>query len=127
MGGWPRDFRASRAEVNRASSGCPFFSFLSQCLPFDVAISLSMHTESRTVLRRFLHYWFLRETVRRALKIACIVGPVLTVINQHDVLLRGEFSLRLALKILLTFAVPYSVSSFSSARAYMERENTSPR
>lgn len=78
-------------------------------------------------LRRFIHYWFLRETVRRALKVAFIVGPVLTVINQHDVLFRGELSLHLVLKILLTFVVPYSVSSFSSARAYMEREIASPR
>ncbi len=78
-------------------------------------------------LRRFVHYWFLRETVRRAVKIACIVGPVLTTINQYDVILRGEFSLRLFLKILLTFAVPYSVSSFSSARAYMDRESVLSR
>lgn len=76
-------------------------------------------------MRRFLYYWFLRETVRRAVTIACVVGPVLTVINQYDVLLRGEFSLHLFSKILLTFAVPYSVSSFSSARAYMDREAAS--
>lgn len=74
-------------------------------------------------LRRFVHYWFLRATVLRATKVACVVGPILTMINQYDVLLHGEFSLRLFLKILLTFAVPYSVSSFSSARAYMERES----
>lgn len=73
-------------------------------------------------LRRFLHYWFLRETVRRALKVASIVGCILTLINQHDVLWRGEFSLHLLLKILLTFTVPYSVSSFSSARAHMDRD-----
>jgi hypothetical protein len=76
-------------------------------------------------LRRFVHYWFLRATVLRATKVACVVGPILTMINQYDLLLRGDFSLRLFLKILLTFAVPYSVSSFSSARAYMERESSS--
>ncbi len=73
-------------------------------------------------MRRFFHYWFLRETVHRALKVACVVGPILTTINQHDVILRGEWSFHLFSKILLTFAVPYSVSSFSSARAYMDRE-----
>ena len=76
-------------------------------------------------LRRFAHYWFLRATVLRAIKVACVVGLILTAINQYDVLLRGEFSLHLFMKILLTFAVPYSVSSFSSARAYMERESSS--
>ena len=44
------------------------------------------------------------------------------VINQHDVLLSLDFSLRLIAKIGLTFLVPYSVSSFSSARAYMDNE-----
>lgn len=66
--------------------------------------------------------WFRRETVRRALTVAGIVGPILTVINQYDVLLRLEFSLRFWMKVLLTFLVPYCVSSFSSARAYMEQD-----
>jgi hypothetical protein len=83
--------------------------------------------KSGATVRRFFHYWFLRETVRRALKVACVVGPILTVINQYDVLMRGEFSLHLLFKIFLTFAVPYSVSSFSSASAYLEREKASLR
>jgi hypothetical protein len=41
------------------------------------------------------------------------------VINQYDAILDGHLSL---LKVVLTFFVPYSVSSFSSARAYMEKE-----
>jgi len=74
--------------------------------------------------RRFLHHWFRRETVSRALKVAGIVGPILTVINQYDLLLNLEFSPRLCFKIVLTFLVPYSVSSYSSARAYMDKERT---
>jgi len=73
-------------------------------------------------LRRFVYHWFRRETVVRAVRVAAIVGPVLTVINQYDVLLSLDFSLRLMAKIGLTFLVPYSVSSFSSARAYMDNE-----
>ena len=77
----------------------------------------------RTVsLRRFVYHWFRRETVVRAVKVAAIVGPILTVINQYDVLLSLDLSLRLLSKIGLTFLVPYSVSSFSSARAYMDNE-----
>jgi hypothetical protein len=70
--------------------------------------------------RTFLHYWFRRDTVLRAVKVAAVVGPILTVINQGDVLLNGPYSLRLFCKIGLTFLVPYGVSSFSSARAHME-------
>jgi hypothetical protein len=33
-----------------------------------------------------------------------------------------DFSFRLFAKIALTFFVPYSVSSFSSAQAYMDKE-----
>jgi hypothetical protein len=72
--------------------------------------------------RRFFYHWFRRETVVRAVKVACIVGPTLTLINQYDVLLTMDFSFRLFAKIALTFFVPYSVSSFSSAQAYMDKE-----
>ena len=72
--------------------------------------------------RRFLYHWFRRETVSRALKVAGIVGPILTVINQYDLLLNLDFSPRLGFKTVLTFLVPYSVSSYSSARAYMDKE-----
>ena len=74
--------------------------------------------------RRFLYHWFRRETVGRALKVACTVGPILTVINQYDLLLNLEFSAQLGFKIVLTFLVPYSVSSYSSARAYMDKERS---
>ncbi len=73
-------------------------------------------------LRRFIYHLFRHETVLRAIKVAAIVGPILTVINQYDVLLGLDLSPRLLAKIGLTFLVPYSVSSFSSARAYMENE-----
>jgi hypothetical protein len=86
-----------------------------------------MSVGASSSLRRFVHYWFLRETVVRALKVASVVAPILTIINQYDTLLRGDFSLHLLLKFLLTFMVPYSVSSFSSARTYMERETAASR
>jgi len=76
---------------------------------------------------RFFHHWFRRETVTRALKVAGVVGPILTLINQYDVLLSLHFSPHLLFKIILTFLVPYSVSSFSSARAYMESETQAHR
>jgi cation transporter-like permease len=73
-------------------------------------------------MQKLFHYWFRRETVRRAVKIAAIVGPILTVINQGDVLLSGQYSPRVFLKIILTFLVPYIVSSCSSALASIEHE-----
>ena len=86
-----------------------------------------MKAKASSSVRRFIYYWFVKETVVRACKVAAIVGPILTAINQYDVLLHGNLSLPLFMKILLTFLVPYSVSSFSSARAYMDREALSSR
>ena len=82
----------------------------------------SVRSNRAVSLRRFVYHWFRRETVVRAVRVAAIVGPILTVINQYDVLLSLDFSPRLVAKIGLTFLVPYSVSSFSSARAYMDNE-----
>lgn len=54
-----------------------------------------------------------RDTVMRALKVAAIVGLILILINQIDVLLAGH--LPPIWKIVLTFCVPYSVSTYSVA------------
>ena len=50
----------------------------------------------------------------RALRVAAVVGIVLFAINQLDVVLRGEITLVVAAKIMLTFAVPYAVSTYSA-------------
>jgi Mg/Co/Ni transporter MgtE len=50
----------------------------------------------------------------RALQVAAVVGLVLFAINQLDVVLQGGLSAIVGAKILLTFAVPYSVSTFSA-------------
>ena len=90
---------------------------------FSPASSASPSSPAQTrSARHFFHHWFRRETVTRAIKVACIVGPTLTLINQYNVLLNMYFSLRLFAKIGLTFLVPYSVSSFSSAQAYMDKK-----
>lgn len=47
--------------------------------------------------------------------IAClIVGTILTAINQGNVLLQGDFSMALAWKIPLTYAVPYCVATLGA-------------
>jgi hypothetical protein len=50
----------------------------------------------------------------RALRVALVVGVVLFAINQLDVVLRGGLDLLVAAKIVLTFAVPYTVSTYSA-------------
>jgi len=53
----------------------------------------------------------------RALRVALIVGVVLFAINQLDIVLRGEVTPTVVAKIVLTFLVPYSVSTYSSLQA----------
>ncbi len=58
-----------------------------------------------------------RPVLRRATLIALLIGTILTVINQGDVLLMGEVTPLVLLKILLTYMVPYSVSTYSALSA----------
>jgi hypothetical protein len=51
---------------------------------------------------------------RRNCLLAAIVGLLLTIANQLDVLLAQPFSLRLGSKIVFNFLIPFAVSSTSA-------------
>lgn len=70
-----------------------------------------------SAISRFLSLCFQKEVVRRALVVALIVGPILTLINQYDALVPRAFGWRFFLKLGLTFLVPYCVSTYSSVMA----------
>ena len=52
-----------------------------------------------------------RANLRRTVRIALIVGTILTLINQADVLLRGDATPLTAVKIPLNYVVPFIVSN----------------
>ena len=52
-----------------------------------------------------------REHVRRTLRIALVVGVVLTVINQADVIIGGDATAFTWVKVGLNFCVPFVVSN----------------
>ena len=54
-----------------------------------------------------------RSTLIVAIKVALIVGTILLAINQGDIVLSGDVPP--IWKIILTYCVPFSVSSFSTA------------
>lgn len=64
-------------------------------------------------LPEFWQVWVDPSTIRRAFGVAAIVGTVLVMINQLDVLLAGQMPP--LWKLLLTYCVPYCVSSYSVA------------
>jgi len=62
-------------------------------------------------LRESLAVVFRREHLRKTLKIAFIVGCVLTTINQIDVFLQGDATAVTFIKTGLNFCVPFVVSN----------------
>ena len=57
------------------------------------------------------------EVVRRATRIALIVGVVLALINHGDKIMTGTMDIGSWLKGILTFLVPYCVSTYSAVEA----------
>lgn len=55
-----------------------------------------------------------RAVVHRALITALVVGSLLTLLNQGDVLLGGDLPPALLWKIPLTYAVPYAVTTWGA-------------
>jgi hypothetical protein len=60
-------------------------------------------TFERCCARHGLLYW---PILRRAVRVALVVGTVLFVINQSDVVLRGDITPLVVAKIGLTYVVP---------------------
>lgn len=59
-------------------------------------------------------YVFSREVFKRNCMLAAVVGCLLTISNQLDLLLVQPFSLRMGTKILFNFLIPFAVSSTSA-------------
>ena len=62
-----------------------------------------------------------RAVVRRAAKIALVVGTILAIINHGDRLINMTADAQTFAKIALTYLVPYSVSTFSAVLTIRER------
>jgi hypothetical protein len=65
-------------------------------------------------LRCLWHAVFYQPVFRRAIGVASVVGTLLFLINQSDVVLTGHLTLLVACKIALTYLVPFSVSTYSA-------------
>ena len=60
----------------------------------------------------------LQPNVRnRAFKVALVVGTILAAINHTDAIVTGTFGFGNSVKVLLTYFVPYAVSTYSSIGA----------
>ena len=75
-------------------------------------------------MKRWFELALSRIIVRRSLRVGLVVGTLLTVINQGDVLLSGAISAEVVAKILLTYCVPYAVSTYAGVGALLEEHRT---
>lgn len=62
-----------------------------------------------------------RSIASRGVRVALLVGTALVVINQGDALYRGDWTFALMAKIVLTYCVPYAVSTYASVSALREQ------
>ena len=62
-----------------------------------------------------------RPLLVRSLRIALVVGTVLTLINQGGAILGGAFTSALAWKIPLTYAVPFIVAMWGALSSVRQR------
>jgi hypothetical protein len=61
--------------------------------------------------RDALRICFRREHLRRTIKIALVVGTILTLINQLDVIVKGDATTLVWIKAGLNYCVPFIVSN----------------
>ncbi len=67
---------------------------------------------------------FCKKSMIRAIIISMIIGTLLTIINQGDMIING--GMPPIWKIILTYLVPFSVSSYSSAKLLHEINTKQP-
>lgn len=75
-------------------------------------------------LRCWRHAVFYRPVFRRALQVAAVVGTILFLINQLDVVLTGKVTPVVVLKIALIYLVPFLVSTYSALEINRLRQNS---
>ena len=70
------------------------------------------------------HVAFRKDVFHRAFKMALIVGIVLAIINHGDHVSIGTMTVTNWIKILITFCVPFCVSTISSVLAIKKEQST---
>jgi len=64
------------------------------------------------------------SVILRSLKVAMVVGTILVFINHADVIFNGELTVSHLIKIILTYCVPYCVSTYASVDSMLNSDAT---
>ncbi|WP_181893227.1 nitrate/nitrite transporter NrtS [Falsiruegeria mediterranea] len=74
-------------------------------------------------MKTFLHVARQPSVRNRALRVALVVGTVFFTINYADKLLAGTLTHSELIKAMVSYCVPFCVSTYSSVLAIMERDS----
>ena len=64
-----------------------------------------------------------KDIVTRSMRVGLVVGTILIVINYTDRFMAGNLKAVDIFKMILTYFVPYSVSTYASVSAILAKEN----
>ena len=70
--------------------------------------------------------WFARSTLRKTLKIAAVVGTLLSLINQGSVIYGGDATVVTWIRVGMNYCVPFCVSSTGFLAATRRRTRPDP-
>jgi hypothetical protein len=76
-------------------------------------------------LRCLRHAVLYPRVFRRAVGVSAVVGTILFLINQLDVVIAGHITPLVVAKILLTYLVPFSVATYSALQINKLARNAS--
>lgn len=80
-------------------------------------------TPQGPIVREGLRALFFPPVVKTSIKTALVVGIILTVINHTGAILSDQMDGPLLAQIVLTFFVPYAVSTYGAVAACRVKEN----
>ena len=66
--------------------------------------------------KKIINAIFQRSTVKDAAIVGIVVGTILNIVNQGELFLKFNFEDISYLKLILTYSVPYLVSTYSSVK-----------
>ena len=81
---------------------------------------MSNKNEKPIATQGFIELALSAPVVTRAVKVAALVGTLLVLINHADSLFAGTFTIQNFGQALLTYLVPYGVSTWSAVSALRE-------
>jgi len=78
-------------------------------------------------MKQFFKYVIQKETLKRSIKIALLVGTILALINHAEAIFEWNLNIMMISQIILDYFVPFSVASYSVAMELIYKNNVEKR